>query len=129
VYEGVEAKNYLKRYFLIQIKGKSYTCLFYQMRASRGIMPPNEQYIDTIAEGYADFGLDLADLDAALNEAWGTKDITQRLAEKHERRGRPRLARSILPLPDDPKEGRQGAKIDSKSGQLLLPPPMWTGRE
>jgi len=97
-YEGVNSGNYMKRYFRIEINGRKYTCLFYQMRTGKGIMPPTEQYIDTIAEGYLDFGLNLEDLDAALQESWGTKKITERLADRHERKGCPRLARDIIAL-------------------------------
>jgi hypothetical protein len=94
-YEGVSSRHYMKKYFQIRIAKKPYTCLFYQMRTSDGIMPPTERYIDTIAEGYRDFGLDLERLDAALQESWGTKKITEKLADRHWRKGNPKLARDI----------------------------------
>lgn len=86
-YEGVGAKFYLKRYLTIEVKGKPRDCLFYQMAISVGVMPPGERYLDTIVQGYKDFGLDLQLLDAALHEAWGTKKVTARLAERHKKRG------------------------------------------
>jgi len=93
-YEGVKSNLYIKRYLPVTQDGKKQDCLFYQMATHRGIMPPSEAYIDTIAQGYKDFGLDLADLDAALQEAWGTKKVTTMLRERHERKGRPKLARA-----------------------------------
>lgn len=117
VYEGVASKNYLKRYFRITIEKKQYTCLFYQMRTSKGVMPPSEGYVDTIAEGYQDFGLDLGVLEAYLQDAWDAKHVTDFLAQKHERRGSPRLARTLIPL--NPEEERAPSK------KLLLPPPEW----
>ncbi len=94
-YEGVAQKRYFKRYFRIKIKGKEYTCLFYQMRAKEGIMPPSQRYLGTIAQGYADFGLDLSALDEALQESWGAKEVTDNLANWHEQRGEPLLARTL----------------------------------
>src|SRR5262252_7297802 len=38
-YEGVGTRFYLKRYLPIKIKGKVHDCMFYQMRASTGVMP------------------------------------------------------------------------------------------
>lgn len=92
-YEGVRNKFYLKRYFTLEIDGVKSDCLFYQMRMSRGVMPPSEHYIETIAQGYRDFGLDLAYLDAALQESWADKKVTDTLRERHIRKGKPMLAR------------------------------------
>lgn len=104
-YEGVgSGGNYMKRYFRIEVEGKKHTCLFYQMKTSKGVMPPSESYIDTIAQGYIDFGLDFDRLDIALQEAWNDKHITNRLMERHSRRGNPRLARSIYVPPTSVEE-------------------------
>jgi len=94
-YEGVAQRRYLKRYFRIKIKGKEYTCLFYQMRTKEGIMPPSQRYLGTIVQGYADFGLDAGALEASLQESWGAKEVTDHLADWHEQRGQPLLARTI----------------------------------
>lgn len=92
-FEGVASKLYLKRYLQVRNeKGAVEDCLLYQMRISKGIMPPAEAYLETIAQGYRDFDLDLAYLDAALQESWGSKKITETLRERHVRRGRPKLA-------------------------------------
>ena len=92
-YEGTKSNLYIKRYLPVKHNGVVQDCLFYQMQTHRGIMPPPEQYLETIEAGYKDFGLDLAYLDAALQEAWGNKKITDMLRDRHVRKGRPKLAR------------------------------------
>jgi gamma-glutamylcyclotransferase (GGCT)/AIG2-like uncharacterized protein YtfP len=91
-FEGVRSRFYLKRYIPVMYDGRMQDMLFYQMRMKTGIMPPTEAYLDTIAQGYRDFGLELAYLDVALQEAWGNKTITQELFQRHVRKGRPKLA-------------------------------------
>jgi hypothetical protein len=91
--EGVVGKTYLKRYFKLE-DGRD--VLFYQMSISRGIMPPEEEYLATITQGYRDFGLGLDYLRKALDESWRTKYVTDRLRQRHMRRGQPKLARKIV---------------------------------
>lgn len=101
-FEGVSNRVYMKRYFRITIADKKYTCLFYQMRASRGIMPPSVNYIDTISQGYTDFGLDHQVLDNFLQESWHNQELTEHLLDRHEQRGSPVLARALPgPLPEE----------------------------
>lgn len=94
-FEGVASKRYLKRYFRITIESKQYTCLFYQMRQKDGIMPPSESYLDKIATGYGDFGLDLLHLETYLAESWESKEPNEDIIDRQERNGWPRLARDI----------------------------------
>lgn len=103
-FEGVNSGRYMKRYFRITIHGKKYTCLFYQMRAKEGVLPPTERYLETIVDGYRDFGLDLRNLETALHDAWGNKEVTETLARRHERKGNPILARAISMDPLDALE-------------------------
>jgi len=114
VAEGVAARIYMKRYFLIKIAGKQFTCLFYQMRAKDGIMPPSEGYLRKLTKGYADFGLDHASLDLALQESWGGKVLTEDLLERHERNGHAPLARALPPVDCDDRD------------EYGRPAPMWT---
>lgn len=93
-YEGVSSGFYVKRYFRLRINKQVKDCLFYQMRAREGIQPPSEGYYASIAQGYKDFGLDLAALDQALQEAWGNKEITPALYDRYVRKGAPTLARA-----------------------------------
>ena len=52
------------------------TIMFYRMNSEEP-WEPSQGYLDTIAQGYRDFGLDLADLDMAVRE-------TQREAYEHD---------------------------------------------
>jgi hypothetical protein len=108
-YEGVAGGAYMKRYLRITIANRQHTCLLYQMRTKDGVMPPSQEYLGTIAEGYQDFGLDLGVLDAYLQESWGAKDVTEDLEDRHLRRGSPLLARDLL---------------DAKAPKFRRPP-MW----
>jgi hypothetical protein len=91
-YEGVANNLYMKKYLKLKVNGRVEWCLFYQMSINRGVMPPSEGYLETIAQGYRDFGLDLEYLELALQEAWDGKKITPRLKRRHLLRGTPRLA-------------------------------------
>lgn len=104
-FEGVRQRVYLKRYFTVTIDGQKEDVLFYQMRTNRGVQPPSEVYLDTIAAGYSDFELDLRYLDRALSEAWSQRDVTPELWDRYSRRGRPKLAKSLPWDPDDPTTG------------------------
>lgn len=94
-YEGVSARMYLKRYFTIAIRGvpEPLDVLYYKMN-SRGIMPPSEHYLDIIAQGYRDFGLDLTYLERALEHAWNKKEKTKDMRARYGRRPA-RFARGI----------------------------------
>lgn len=96
VFEGVAAPNrrYMKRYFRIKIKDKFYTCLFYQMRTKEGVMPPSIPYLNTILQGYEDFGLDAMVIEDALHHAWERKRVTEDLSDRRVRSGQP-LARPL----------------------------------
>jgi gamma-glutamylcyclotransferase len=90
--EGVRVGFYEKRYFNITTKtGRKVSVLYYKMLRA-GMMPPAESYLDTIREGYRDFRLDPAILMAAVHRAYAEKKVTQALWDRHERKGRPRLA-------------------------------------
>lgn len=95
-YEGAgkgSGSLYVKRYIPVLQDGRKQDCMFYLMKTHRGIQPPSENYISIIEQGYNDFGLDLAYLNEALEDAWGRKEITPMLRERYERKGRPKLAR------------------------------------
>lgn len=95
-YEGVASRLYLKRYLPIKRGGKLRRVLFYQMRTDRGVMPPSHFYVQVIAQGYRDFGLPEDVLDRAVRASWSDKEVTPMLRERHERRGRPVLARPSM---------------------------------
>lgn len=68
IYEGVSYKSYLKEYLTIQYEdadtGKTQIekVLVYVMGRTSTEYPPSKGYLDTIVEGYKDFGLDEAPL-------------------------------------------------------------------
>lgn len=95
IYEGVKNGLYEKRYLILVIKGRRHRCLFYMMNEG-GVMPPPQSYLETIVQGYKDFGLDLNHLDQALEYSWEKKNKTPYLRRRHERKGQPALA-SALP--------------------------------
>lgn len=99
LYEGVIATGkylglYSKKTFTAEVEGKKRKVLYYQMNEA-GIMPPSQYYLDVIAQGYNDFGLDLERLERALAHAWNRKRKTPYLVGKWKRRGAPRLAREV----------------------------------
>jgi hypothetical protein len=91
--EGVRSRFYLKRYFTVLVDGRPEDALLYQLNMTRGVMPPSEEYLGMIVQGYHDFGLKLKYLDRALAESWNDKKVTWRLQQRHDNRGRPKLAK------------------------------------
>ena len=64
-YEGYP-RLYVKQDFSVVVKGKPITAMAYVMtNGIRPIIPPSTEYLMTIMEGYADFGLDDKPLTAA----------------------------------------------------------------
>jgi hypothetical protein len=88
-YEGVGSRFYIKRKIKLKVDGKPEDCLFYQMAMDRGIDPPNEYYLNTIIQGYKDFGLPLEALDFAVRQAVEDKKLTPVLRTRRVRRGGP----------------------------------------
>lgn len=87
-YEGVEGGLYSKVYLRVRWRGRERSCLLYQMNED-GIAPPGQAYLDTIAQGYGDFGLDLAYLNEALMRSWGEKYRTPTINRRIRRRRDP----------------------------------------
>lgn len=81
-YEGVKGGLYRKEYVTFPKHGPA---LIYMMN-STGIMPPSEFYLDTIREGYGDFGLNTKPLDAAVRHASREARMTQDVLERRQRR-------------------------------------------
>jgi gamma-glutamylcyclotransferase (GGCT)/AIG2-like uncharacterized protein YtfP len=95
-YEGVEHGLYDKVYIRVRLvkTNKIANILVYQMKRG-GYMPPDEYYLNTIAQGYRDFGLDLNYLDMALQRSWDDKEKTPFLRARHKRRGNRPLAHEV----------------------------------
>lgn len=67
-YEGFP-RLYVKQIFTLQVRGKKVKGMAYVMTPGHAITPPAKQYLNTIMEGYKDFGFDPAPLLAAAAEA------------------------------------------------------------
>jgi AIG2-like family len=94
-FEGVSSGLYLKRELVVRLSKVPHKCLFYQMAMSTGVMPPSEHYLDTIAEGYRDFGLDLDALDEAVQESWVGKKVTSVLRRRYLAKGSLKMSRGV----------------------------------
>lgn len=85
---------YDKKWLVLNVKGEPRRALYYIMN-STGIMPPSQMYLDVIAQGYRDWGLDLDRLQRALDHSWARKRKTPFLIGRWRRKGMPRLAREV----------------------------------
>lgn len=89
-YEGIDSGLYFKSEEIkLSVQGKKKSALIYLMN-SEGIFPPSKGYVDTIREGYRDFGLDQKYLDDAIEHAFLQKEpdehtVARRL--KQQKRG------------------------------------------
>ena len=81
IYEGVSTGFYSKVHLPIEAPDEDKLMLY--VMNSTGVMPPTVGYLDTIRQGYRDFGLALAPLKAAVRQAWDDKDKT--FAERRRR--------------------------------------------
>lgn len=87
-----EAGMYCKTVLPITGYGEHTELMLYQMN-STGIMPPSIYYLNSIKQGYKDFGLALAPLKAAIKESWDDKS-----PGKHERARRLRDGNQLRAL-------------------------------
>lgn len=91
-YEGFP-HLYIKRYTHAQVQGKREEVFYYVMPEGEfQLSPPSQFYYDIVKQGYRDFGLDVAELDAAVARAH----------IEYERRGNISAARGGLGPPVDP---------------------------
>lgn len=68
VYEGFP-RFYVKQFFRLSVNGKTVRAMAYVMTPGHQVSPPSRRYFDVCAEGYVDFGLEIAPLLAALTAA------------------------------------------------------------
>jgi hypothetical protein len=97
MYEGVGGGLYEKIYIKVKMvkTGKVADVLVCQM-CHGGVQPPGQHYLDVIAQGYEDFGLDLDYLDMALIRSWNEKDQTSFLKRRRRRRKDGPAARELM---------------------------------
>lgn len=96
-YEGVRYGLYRKVYITLRYHGAVRKALLYQMNMV-GIMPPSETYLETIVQGYEDFGLDVARLERAVAHSWARKNKTKAVRRRYGARGEAKLAESVYLL-------------------------------
>lgn len=87
-YEGVGSGFYYRDLNIrLRWRGESQRALVYLMgkRSYGGIFPPSQYYVDTIRQGYADFGLDASFLDAAIEHSFEAKKPDPQTRERRER--------------------------------------------
>lgn len=65
-YEMVDEKIYKKEKFELNMDGKKSDIFAYVMNKKSVLQLPSKSYLDTIKQGYADFGFDLNTIDNAI---------------------------------------------------------------
>lgn len=93
-YEGVSSRLYSKEYFTVKIRGQVFDVLYYKM-THKGIVPPSQGYLDTIAQGYRDFDLDLEILNKAVMHAHNKGYKTPFMQRRYVKKGRPDFAYQV----------------------------------
>ena len=68
LYEGVP-RFYSKQTVTVQLQDETVKALVYIMDPRRGFGLPSPEYYQTVRQGYEDFGLDVAKLDAAVQDS------------------------------------------------------------
>lgn len=114
-YEGYRPDGsgmYRKESILIEpfkIKGETFTEIMFYVMNSEGIYPPSQGYLDSIKQGFKDFGLKLKPLLDAVEASYDDKNPSHIERRRHQRNGRPALA----PRPSEAKKSPIKV-IDSK---------------
>jgi len=100
-YEGVAGGLYFKEYVELRRKGKPHPqpALIYVMLTD-GIYPPSQNYANSIREGYANFGLDTAFLDRAIEESYDEKNPDHQTRQRRERQRRDHKHRNLVRMPE-----------------------------
>jgi len=86
-YEGVGSGLYERWWVPATYQGKKQEALFYVMTDRSGVHPPSQHYLDTIHEGYRDFGFTKNDykiLRRSIKASWN-KNPSEQTASRRER--------------------------------------------
>jgi len=114
-YEGFNPANqaggmYRKVYLQLAKPIAGETELMLYVMNSEGIMPPSQYYLDAIRQGYKDFGIDPAQLKAAVERSHDDRNPSHIERQRQRRNGNPQLAqrpsetkKSKPVKPDQPK--------------------------
>jgi len=101
-YEGFGHRaGYFKEFILLKYAGRPRKAMLYLMNAGEGVAPPSESYVETIRQGYQDFGIDQRYLDAALRHSWDEKrhnEITR--ARRAKQKDREQGKHAVVHVPE-----------------------------
>lgn len=95
-YEGVAGGFYVKDEVPL---GRGEVALIYTMTAT-GVFPPPEGYVARVRQGYRDFGLDEAYLDAAIIHAFKRKDPCEQTIARRARQRKSDKFRRLVQMPE-----------------------------
>lgn len=99
-YEGVGSGFYYKeRGIKLRFRGEEHSPLIYLMR-SMGVYPPSASYVDSIRDGYKDFGLDESYLDQAIVDSFTNKKPDRQTRERRTRQLNNPRTRRLVPMPE-----------------------------
>lgn len=99
-YEGVGAGSYYKEESIVlRYQGKPHNALIYLMN-SDGIYPPSEYYLETVRQGYKDFGLDETFLDTAIRQSFIHKQPTEQTRRRRRRQRETLKQRRLIEMPE-----------------------------
>jgi hypothetical protein len=82
-----------------KIRGETFTEIMFYVMNSEGIYPPSIGYLDSIKQGFRDFGLKMKPLHDAVEASYDDKNPSHVERQRYQRTGRPTLA----PRPSDKK--------------------------
>jgi hypothetical protein len=96
-YEGVGGRFYFKSEDILLKWGEERRPALIYLMNSQGVFPPTQSYVDRVRQGYRDFGLDEAYLDAAIQRSWEEKNPTRHELERRARQRKDKLRLVALP--------------------------------
>jgi len=100
-YEGVAGGFYYKeRGIKIRYKGNDEHPLIYLMN-SVGVFPPNQSYVNTIRQGYRDFGLDETYLDNAIKHSFEQKAPDEQTTRRRARQRKDVRTQRLVAMPEE----------------------------
>lgn len=115
-YEGVAGGFYTKE--LVDL-GEGREALIYMMTA-QGIYPPSQYYVDTLRQGYKDFGLPMKYLNAAIFHSFKGKDPCEQTIARRQRQKQSSHQQRLVPMPESLARKRLEQRLE-RARQMQLP--------
>lgn len=99
-YEGVSSGMYYKEESIVlKYQGKPKNALIYLMH-SDGVYPPSKDYVETIRQGYKDFGLDDNFLNTAIQHCFDNKLHDDQTRSRRSRQRETSQQRRLVEMPE-----------------------------